>query len=634
MSFREFKEHAKKSVELAMGEADYPMIDFEPFEPPRPEFGDLSVNVAFIIANKLGLNSMEVAEAIVDKLRIPEGSLISDFEVHEPGYINFKVRYPDLAYRAILDAISKEDYGSLNIGKGKKVCVEHTSVNPNKALHIGHIRNLVLGDSIFRILKFTGHDVQVLNYIDDSGLQIADIVVGFKYEGFPLEPPKGEKFDHYCGDHVYVKVNELYAKKPELVMKQKEVLKAIEEGSSDIANFAKELTKRILREQLKTCWRLGAYYDCLNFESHIIETKLWDKLFNRMKDRGIVQLVTEGKLSGCWVIKMEGEDEEKVLKRSDGTLTYIAKDIPYAAWKIGLIEDPFQYDIFTRQPNGKDLWSTVSGKGKDKHPAFGNSDLAITVIDVRQSRLQRIISYVLSLLAEGKLEKKYLHLGYEIVSLSKRTADELGIMVEKKEFVHMSGRKGIYINADDVLDALHKKAYEETKKRNPNESEEWLHSIAKKVALAALRFDLVKQDLDKMIVFDLSEALNLEGETGPYVQYAHARGSSIIQKAGVKPRITLDNAFSLNHPAELELIKMISKFDLYVEEALKNLSPKILARYAYQLATDFNIFYEKIPVLQEKDENKREARIALVQAFRNVVKTAFNLLEIETPERI
>jgi len=633
LSFREFKEDVKRRVELAIGEADFPMIDFEPFEPPRIEFGDLSVNVAFIIAKKLGINSLEVAEAIGDKLRIPEDSLILDFEVHEPGYINFKVRYPDLAYRSILDAISKEDYGSLNIGKGKKVCVEHTSVNPNKALHIGHVRNLVLGDSIHRILKFTGHDVQVLNYIDDSGLQIADIVVGFKYLGFPLEPPKGEKFDHYCGDEVYVKVNELYATKPELIMKQKEVLKAIEEGSLDIADFAKELTKNIVKEQLKTCWRIGAYYNCLNFESHIIEKKLWDILFNLMKDKGMVQLIKEGKLSGCWVIKMEGEEDEKVLKRSDGTLTYIAKDIPYAAWKIGLIEDPFQYDIFTRQPNDKDLWSTASGKGREEHPSFGNSDLAITVIDVRQSRLQRIISYVLSLLGE-KLEKKYLHLGYEVVSLSKRTADELGIMVYGKEFIHMSGRKGIYMNADDVLDALHKKAYNETKKRNPKESEEWLHNIAEKVALSALRFDLIKQDLDKMIVFDLSESLNLEGETGPYVQYAHARASSIIQKARVKPRITLDSASSLNHPTELELVKMISKFDLYVEEAVKNLSPKTLARYAYQLATDFNEFYEKNPVLQEKDEMKREARMALVQAFKNVVKTAFSLLGIETPERI
>jgi len=633
LSFREFKEHVKKSVKIAIGEADYPIIDFEPFEPSRPEFGDLSVNVAFIIANKLGLNPLEVAEIIGDKLRIPEDSLIADFEIHKLGYINFKVRYPDLAYRTILDAISKEDYGSLNIGKGKKVCIEHTSVNPNKALHIGHVRNLVLGDSIYRILKFTGHDVQVLNYIDDSGSQIADIVVGFRYAGFPLEPPKGEKFDHYCGDEVYVKVNELYNKKPELVIKQKEVLKAIEEGKSEIAIFAKELTRKILREQLKTCWRIGANYDCLNFETHIIEAKLWNLLFEKMKDKGIVQFMTEGELSGCWVIKMEGEKDEKVLIRSDGTLTYIAKDIPYAAWKIGLVEDPFQYDIFIKQPNGKDLWSTVSGRGKDEHPAFGNSDIAITVIDVRQSRLQKIISYILSLLGE-KMEKKYLHLGYEVVSLSKKTADELGIMIKEKEFVHMSGRKGIYINADDVLDALHKKAYEETKKRNSNEREEWLHDIADKIAISALRFDLIKQDLDKMIVFDLSESLNLEGETGPYVQYAHARASSIIQKAGVRPTITLDSACSLDDPIELELIKMISKFDLYVEDAVKNLSPKIIARYAYQLATDFNVFYEKKPVLQEKDEIKREARIALVQAFKNVVKTAFSLLGIETPERI
>ncbi|MCP8304080.1 MAG: arginine--tRNA ligase [archaeon] len=634
MSFREFREDVKRSVELAIREAGLPLIDFEPSEPPRPEFGELSVNVAFTIANKLGLNPLEVAKAIGNELKVPKGSLISSFEVCRPGYINFKVRYPDLNYRSLSESILKEDYGSLNIGRGKRVCVEHTSVNPNKALHVGHIRNVILGDSIHRILKFTEHDVQVLNYIDDSGLQIADIVVGFKYVGFPLEPPKGEKFDHYCGDEVYVKMNELYKIQPELIMKQKEVLKEIDEGRLDIAKFAQEITRKVVREQLETCWRVGAYYDCLNFESHIIETGLWEKLFNQMRDKGMIQLETEGKLVRCWVIKMEGEEDEKVIKRSDGTLTYIAKDIPYAAWKTGLVEDPFQYNVFVKQPNGSELWSTVSGKGRDLHPDFGNADLAITVIDVRQSRLQKIISYILSLLKGEKIEKKYVHLGYEVVSLSRRTADELGIMIEEKDFIHMSGRKGIYINADDVLDALHKKAYEETKKRNPKESEDWLHNTAEKVAVSALRFDLIKQDLDKIIVFDLRESLNLEGETGPYIQYAHARASSIIRKADIEPEITADNASTLDHPTELNLVKLISKFDLYVEEATKNLSPKTLARYAYSLATSFNAFYEKNPVLQEKDEKKRMARITLVQAFKNVVRITFDLLGMETPERI
>lgn len=634
MSFREFKDQVKRSVERAIGEANFPIIDFEPLEPPRPEFGDLSVNVAFIIANRLGLNAFEIADIIGNNLEVPSESLIADFEVREPGYINFKVRYPELAYRSIFEAMFREDYGSLNIGKGKRVCVEHTSVNPNKALHIGHLRNLVIGDSIYRILKFTGHDVHVLNYIDDSGLQIADIVVGFRFLGFPPEPPNGEKFDHYCGDHVYVRVNELYSIEPDLIVKQKEVLRAIEESESDIADFAKELTRRVVKEQLKTCWRIGAYYDCLNFETNIIETKLWDRVFEYMKNKGVVQLVEEGKLAGCWIIKMEGGESEKVLKRSDGTLTYIAKDIPYASWKIGLVEDPFQYDIFIKQPNDKALWSTVSGKGRGDHPNFGNSDLAITVIDVRQSRLQKIISYVLSLLGGEKFERNYVHLGYEVVSLSKDTADELGMMIEGKDFVHMSGRKGVYVNADDVLEALHKKAYEETKKRNLKEDEEWLHKIAEKVAVSALRFELIKQDLDRMIVFDLNESLNLEGETGPYVQYAHARASSILQKARTMPRVTLEGTSLLNNAPELELVKLISKFDLYVEDALRNLSPKILARYAYQLATTFNVFYEKSPVLQEKNKEKREARLALVQAFKNVVKTTFHLLGIETPERI
>lgn len=635
MTFRRFLNEVKNRVEEAIIKAGFKQIDFQPFEPPRPEFGELSVNVAFSIGNRDNLEPMKVAEAITSKINKESFNLISKFDIYQPGYINFWINLPKFAYQTLIESMS-ENYGSLNIGQGKKVLIEHTSVNPNKALHYGHLRNVVLGDTIYRILKFTGYDVKVLNWIDDSGVQVADLIVGFLYAGFPLEPPKSEKFDHYCGDTVYVKVNEMYEYQPQLLDMRKKVLKEIEEGVSEIAEFTFNVIQKVLREQLKTCWRIGARYDCLNFESHVLQSKLWHKIFEELKSKGIVEFETHGKYAGCWLIKIEDEDidEEKVLVRSDGTTTYIAKDIPYATWKLGLISDPFSYKIFDIQPDGTALWQTVVNDGVKDHPQFHSADLAITVIDVRQSKLQKILSSVINRLNESS-KGRYIHLGYEIVSLSKDTAKELGIDVEDREFLQMSGRKGIYINADDILDALHAKAYKETKLRNPNESEDWLHNVAEKVAVAAIRYDLLKQDLNKVIVFDLSESLKLEGETGPYLQYAYARASRILEKADVKVlNITEKVAASLIDKLEISLLKLISQFDLYIEDALKNLNPKSLAKYAYNLATVFNAFYEKNPVLKEKNEDKRIGRLALVKSFQNTLKNVLWLLGIDALNRI
>ncbi|MCS7116337.1 MAG: arginine--tRNA ligase [Nitrososphaerota archaeon] len=635
MTFRRFLNEVKERVEEAIVKAGFQSIEFQPSEPPRMEFGDLSVNVAFLIGNREGMEPMRVAEAITSKIDKERFELISKFTIHPPGYINFWVNLTNFSYQTLIESLN-ENYGSLNIGRGKRVIIEHTSVNPNKALHYGHLRNVVLGDSIYRIFKFTGHDTKVLNWIDDSGVQVADIIVGFLYANFPLEPPESMKFDHYCGDVVYVKVNEMYEHRPQLLELRKKVLKEIEEGNSEVARFTSDVTQRIVREQLKTCWRIGARYDCLNFESHVLRYKLWHSVFDELKSRGIVEFATDGKYAGCWLVKVEDEevDEEKVLVRSDGTTTYIAKDIPYAAWKLGMVQDPFSYNIFGIQPDGTILWQTVLDDGVKDHPQFNSADLAITVIDVRQSRLQRIISSVLNRLDENA-KGRYIHLGYEIVSLSRGTARELGIEVEGREFLQMSGRKGIYINADDVLDALHTKAYEETKKRNPNESESWLHTTAEKVAVAAIRYDLLKQDLNKMIIFDLSEALRLEGETGPYIQYAYARASKILEKAGVNG-LTINEkvAASLVDVNEISLLKLISKFDLYVEDALRNLNPKVLTKYAYNLATLFNTFYERSPVLKEKDEDRRVGRLALVKSFQNTIRNALWLLGIDAPDRI
>jgi arginyl-tRNA synthetase len=521
-------------------------------------------------------------------------------------------------------------YGYYDSGKGSHVIIEHTSVNPNKALHVGHMRNVILGDALYRIMKATNHRTTVLNYVDDSGLQVADIVVGFKFAGMRVEPSGGKKFDQYCGDEVYVKITEMYEKDPQLAEKRKLVLKEIEEGKSEIAKFASEITLRVLQEQLKTCWRMKVRYDLLNFESHIVVSKLWSRAFELLKNNNIARFETDGKNKGCWVIEAQGE-EDKVIVRSDGTATYIAKDIPYAAWKLGLVDDPFFYLEYREQWDRSMLYRTSLSSGAKTDLKFNGGDRVITIIDSRQARLQRIISQVLSQM--GTEGKEYLHLGYEAVTLSSATAKSMGIDIGERESTHMSGRKGIYVNADYVLDALHAKAYEEVKTRNPEFAEHQLNAIAEEIAISAIRYTMVKQDLDKMITFDIKESLSLEGDTGPYLQYAYARSQRILEKSG--QQINKNARFELlTHESELVLIKEIAKLDLVFEDAAKSLSPKSLARYAYSLATAFNLFYEKVPVLKEQNADILAARLALVSAFGVALKNALTTLGITALERM
>jgi arginyl-tRNA synthetase len=636
MAFKILVNEVTALLKDAVSELNYPSVDFSVGELPRPDLGDVYSNIAFQLSKQLGRKPPDIAREIYEKVVEPyldskKDSMILSAEAHQAGYLNFRANYAKLTY----ETLSAEMFGlgAIDIGKNKRVLIEHTSVNPNKALHIGHIRNVVLGDCVYRILQYANHNAYVLNYVDDSGLQVADIIVGFKFANFPMQTDK--KFDHYCGDEVYVKVNEMYEQNADLTEKRRYVLKEIEKPDSEIAKFARELTSRVLNEQLKTCWRLKARYDCLNFESQIMESKLWEKVLAAMKEKEIVKIENDpaSKYVGCLVIKAGLEGEEKVLLRNDGTATYIAKDIPYAAWKIGLVDDPFSYYKYTMQFDNTTLLATKLDSTEGPNPRFHAADLAITVIDTRQSRLQKIISKVLDML--GASSGRYIHLSYEVVALSSDTARTLGIEIGERQFAHMSGRKGIYVNADDVLDALHKTAYEAAKLRNPEADDEWLDRVAESIAIAAIRYSMIKQDLDKTITFDINESLNLEGDTGPYLQYAHARACRIIEKS-VDPLATIDHnlASVLKTEYEIALIREISKFEMYLEEAALNLSPKAIARYAYSLATRFNAFYEKIPVLQERNVEVSKARLILVNAFITALKAALTMLGIDALEKM
>src|SRR6267143_1687359 len=558
MTLRLLFDEIRSNLKQISGELNYPQVDFEVSEASRSEFGDVRCNIAFLLAKNLKKRPFEIAGIISKEYRKNTSKFVKEVTAHPSGYVNYVANFVELN-NSTMKSASQKQYGDINVGKNLKIVVEHTSVNPNKALHVGHMRNIIIGDTISRILHKAQYDVRVLNYVDDSGLQVADIIVGFKYGGFSPEPPKGQKFDHYCGDVVYVHVTEKYETDPNLVEKRTLVLKELEEGISEIAKFANEITRKVLDEQLKTCWRLGVTYDCLNFESQIVRSNLWKHVFDKMKSMGIIELEKEGKNVGCWVIKAESDD--KVLVRSDGTATYIAKDIPYAAWKLGILDDPFYYKQYTIQRDDRVLWETTLENIGTKLNFTG--DVVITVIDSRQSRLQKIITKIISDFKAK--EGSYVHLGYESVTLSSETAKTLNLDTGGKS-VQMSGRKGIYVNADYVLDILGVKTYEEAKKRNPDLNEVKLVQISEQVAIGALRYSMIRQDLDKIITFDMTESLSLEGDTGPYIQYAYARAMRILEKGGKTPSFGVSFT-DLNTSYEKILAKMIGKFDIQVEDA-------------------------------------------------------------------
>jgi arginyl-tRNA synthetase len=625
LSFRLIISEIESNIEKIIKQHGFKKVEFV-VELAKPGFGDFTCNVAFLLAKQAGKKPYEIAQLLAADYQKHLGTYIAKVEAHKSGYLNF-YSHPKLNNLIIKSSLD-ENFGFIDIGKKKSVVVEHTSINPNKALHIGHIRNLVIGDTVVRILKKTNHDVKTLNYIDDSGLQVADIIVGFKYGGFSETPPDGKKFDHYCGDKVYVKTTEKYETDKKFAEYRHKVLQDLEDPNSELAKFANIITRKVLTEQLKTCWKMGVYYDCLNFESQIIHSKLWDKIFDMIKKMNLAKFEKEGKNANCWVIEAQGE-EDKILIRSNGVATYIAKDIPYAAWKLGIVDDPFYYKKYGTQSNGTILWETTLEKNNNQKFKF-NGQKVITVIDSRQTRLQKIITSIIAKLQPEK--DAYSHLSYESVTLSADTVKAIGHEIEGKA-AQMSGRKGIYINADEVIESLEKRIFAEAKKRNNDLDDNTISKIAADVAVGTLRYEMIKQDLDKIITFDLKKSLSLEGDTCSYLQYSYARASRILEKAESEPHF--DSLFELlNTDYEINLLKTIAKFDICVKDAVNNLSPKVIARFCYDLAVSFNSFYEHVHVLDSGNKELVNQRLCLVCCFKLTLERALELLGIVTPQRM
>ena len=471
---------------------EYDNVNFS-VEPSKPGFGDITCNAAFLLAKRLKKSPFEIAEKIASHYKIAPNSEIKSVIAHTSGNLNFEINY-----------------------------------------HF--FNNQIISSSL--------ND----NYGEDSGLQVADIIVGFKFGGLSDIPPDGKKFDHYCGDDVYVRTTTKYESDKSLEEKRHYVLQQIEDGTSEISKYAKIITRKVLDDQLKTVWELGVFYDCLNFESQIIHSKLWEIIFEKLKSDKLIKFESSGDNAGCWVIPTEGEDD-KVLVRSNGVATYIAKDIPYAAWKLGLIDDPFNYKIHTVQKNDQNLYETTLDESfkydAGKVNFFG--DKVITVIDNRQIRLQNIVT---NLMSKFKSPGSYVHLGYESVTLSSNTLSTLGLNSDGKS-AQMSGRKGIYINADLVFEKLKKNVFQESHKRNIDLEKSQLSQIAKDVAIGTIRYEMIKPDLDKIITFDLNDSLKLEGDTCSYIQYSYARASRILEKSDIEPNFDTDFA-NLQDPYEIQ----------------------------------------------------------------------------------
>jgi len=623
MAFLNIINQIRENTLKIINEKGCAKVDFV-VEHSRSGFGDITCNVAFLLAKNLKKPPQEIAQEFATEYDL--GDSLEKVDAHKSGYLNFFINNNSFNNTTLSESLGS-DYGNIDIGKNSKLVIEHTSVNPNKALHIGHLRNVVIGDTLSKILSKANYDVKVLNYVDDSGLQVADIVVGFKHGGFSEDPPDGEKFANYCGDTVYVGTTSKYENDKDLESRRHEILKELEDSASETAKFGKILTRKILSDQLDTVWNLGASYDCLNFESEILYSKLWDKIFERMKSENLVRLEDQGDNAGCWVLPIENEDD-KIIVRSNGVATYVAKDIPYAAWKLGVLDDPFNYRKYVTQSNGRILYETTLEETQVPKQSFVANNI-ITVIDNRQTNLQKIVT---ALMLKFNPECSYVHLGYEAVTLSSETAKILGNKTDGKD-VQMSGRKGLYINADEIIAKLEKRIFLESKERNADLDDASLNEIAHNVAVGTIRYELIKPDLGKIITFDMNTSLKIDGDTCSYIQYSCVRAARILEKFGSEPNFDVQFE-QLNTEYETNLIKQIALFALFVNDAAKNYSPKVIAKYCYDLAVAFSSFYEHVKVLKAETPELVNARLCLVLSFKLTLENALDLLGIMAPQRM
>jgi arginyl-tRNA synthetase len=651
----------------------------QPEVPPRIELGDLAFPIAFELAKRIKEQTGEkrppraIAEEIKNALEtFPE---VARVEVAGAGYINLFYNRPKL-----LSELIETSFGTVSdkqLTTRSKIIVEHTNINPNKAAHIGHLRNAVLGDTFVKILRANGEHVEVQNYIDNTGVQVADVVVGFMHiEKMTLEEvkrvdqslPQDQPFDYYCWD-LYSRVGLFYRdgnvdgkENPEKLRLRADTLHAIEEGNNATAELAEYVATRIVHCHLNTMERLGIRYDVLPRESEILHLHFWNRAFEKLKEVKAIRFETEGKNAGCWVMPTDlhaGTDEheaDKILVRSNGTVTYTGKDIAYQLWKLGRLGLDFKYKPFRTYSDNHTVWVTTSEASTEPTPTFGNGQVVYNVIDSRQSYPQEVVRKGVAAADPSINEEASIHLSYEMVALSPAACVELGIELSeedrKRPFIEMSGRKGLGVKADDLINQLERSALLEVEKRHKEVSSEEKNRTAHILAVSALRYFLLKWTRNTIIAFDFNEALATEGETGVYCLYAVVRANAIFRKLenddlglAIKS-INEANEEEIKHLVSLfegelgsslwSLIMLAAKVDEAIIQAANNQEPAVLAKYTFQLARSFNLFYNtrENRIVEETDPIRRNLLIVIADLTRRSLTYALETLGINVPERM
>jgi arginyl-tRNA synthetase len=640
-------------------------------QPPSIALGELALPVAFELAKRLRKAPRAIATELAAELTaaLPELPGVTSVEVAGAGYLNIR-----LDRTAAVRRIAADQHADIG-GPGFRL-VEHTSINPNKAAHIGHLRNAILGDTFQRLLRpdnfKRGYEVGVQNYIDNTGVQVADVVVGLVYlEGKTLTSTRelltelletNQRIDFYCWD-LYARVSQWYTADPEHAAARKQIrldtLHALELGNNDTAEIADLISTAVLRRHLDTMQRLNIEYDFLPRESEILSLHFWDAARALMLEKGVLYLETAGKNKGCYVMRRAGteaiiahegtdpgqpDEDAKVIVRSNGTVTYVGKDIAYHLWKFGLLPGKdFGYSEFHEYPSHC-CWISTAGPSDPGHPTFGHADHIYNVIDSRQNDPQNNVIAALRGMGYNQAADNYTHFSYEMVALTPRCAIELGYTISDedrgKSYIEVSGRKGFGVKADDLIDQLIAAAKSEVDTRHPEiEAHERL-TIATQIAVGALRYFMLRFSRNTVIAFDFKDALSFEGETGPYVQYAIVRAANIFRKANTTEAeslaaiaaLDLGNLLDTEEGSSLwETWLLASKLTLLIEQCIATAEPAYLAKYAFQLAQQFNNFYHRHHVLHETDPTRKALLLATAAVAQREMTRALGYLGIEAP---
>lgn len=627
-----------KLLDLLKDDFDLEREEIQFSIPPKRNFGDLSTTIPFILAKKEKQKPFLIGNRIIEKIK-DKFSMFSEIKLAGGGFLNFTFK-KNFLLNYLTENIDRQEAPN-----GRKVIVEHTSINPNKSAHIGHLRNASLGDTLAKCLQFLGYEVEIQNYLDDTGIQVADVVWGLMcYEKKNLEEIK--KIKNLASElwFLYPEVSRLFVEDEKAKEGRNKVHKKIEEKIDPEYEVSNYITEEVIKDHIRVMNILGIQYDLLVRESDIIELNFFKDAWDILESKGIAYPSKDPEKKGCKVIKYEKENIEKIIIRSNGTVTYIGKDIAYTLWKMGLFERDFYYrKFYTYQMDNREIYLTVSCPNDNKF-SFGGGESVFNVIDVRQAYLQNLISQVLFQLKPADHQRKFIHFSYEMVALTPHCVQEMGFDLSEEEkeksYVEVSGRKGIAVKADDLIDKLLEKSLKEVKVRHSEMGEDKAKAIARDIAVGALRYFMIKFNSNSVIAFDFKDALAFEGDTGPYLQYTLVRINSILRKLGESgysiEKREVDSSVLEKEEYDLfyEMLLELSLVEIQLELALSSHELSGITNYTYSLCHKFNHFYHLFPIIAEKNPVLKNLRLRLILLLKAKLETLFFIMGIPIPEKM